>query len=173
MVVEPFDTAKSTSVKRSSTVRPSRRSRVSKSGHYPAMKGEFHAPGHNFTGPGTRFRKRQSMGIRPTGAVDTVSYYHDMSYSMIGRARPTGTFIAARLGHPLAAVISVGAQYGKGASDIGSGFAMYGAAVKDAYTGSYADFGYGVAGGTGLVLGGLVRFSNPVLTATTDWLGWT
>lgn len=41
---------------------------------------EFHLPGHNFTGPGTKFEKRVKRGDKPINKVDQISYEHDMAY---------------------------------------------------------------------------------------------
>lgn len=41
---------------------------------------EFHIPGHNFTGPGTKFEKRVKRGDKPINKVDAISYEHDLAY---------------------------------------------------------------------------------------------
>lgn len=44
---------------------------------------EFHLPGHNFTGPGTRLQERLEGGgpdSRPVNAVDAMSLDHDIAY---------------------------------------------------------------------------------------------
>lgn len=47
------------------------------------MKGEFHLPGHNFTGPGTQLQARLEGGgknAKPVNAVDALSVDHDIFY---------------------------------------------------------------------------------------------
>ena len=44
---------------------------------------EYHLPGHNFTGPGTKLRQRLEGGgpaSRPVNAVDELSLEHDIFY---------------------------------------------------------------------------------------------
>lgn len=42
---------------------------------------EFHLPGHNFTGPGTRLQERLARGDQPINRVDRISMEHDMQYA--------------------------------------------------------------------------------------------
>ena len=44
------------------------------------MQGEYHLPGHNFTGPGTKLRYRLERGDQPVNKVDALSLHHDMRY---------------------------------------------------------------------------------------------
>jgi hypothetical protein len=41
---------------------------------------EYHLPGHNYTGPGTEFKKRQARGDKPINRVDALSEKHDRVY---------------------------------------------------------------------------------------------
>ena len=48
---------------------------------------EFHLPGHNFTGPGTRLDRRLNPDdtpkdwSKPINRVDTAAYHHDLCYA--------------------------------------------------------------------------------------------
>ena len=48
---------------------------------------EFHFPGHNFTGPGTRLDRRLNPEdttkdwFKPINRVDTAAYHHDLCYA--------------------------------------------------------------------------------------------
>lgn len=44
------------------------------------MQGEWHLPGHNFTGPGTQLKYRLERGDDPVNKVDALSLHHDMRY---------------------------------------------------------------------------------------------
>ena len=44
------------------------------------MQGEWHIPGHNFTGPGTQLKYRLERGDEPINKVDALSLHHDMRY---------------------------------------------------------------------------------------------
>ena len=48
------------------------------------MRGEYHLPGHNFTGPGTQLKRRLERGDEPINAVDELSLHHDMRYEFYG-----------------------------------------------------------------------------------------
>ena len=48
------------------------------------MQGEFHLPGHNFTGPGTQLKYRLERGDEPINKVDALSLHHDMRYEFYG-----------------------------------------------------------------------------------------
>lgn len=50
------------------------------------MRGEWHLPGHNFTGPGTRLTERLERGDEPVNRVDALSLHHDIRYLGITRA---------------------------------------------------------------------------------------
>ena len=47
------------------------------------MQGEWHFPGHNFTGPGTRLEERLERGDEPVNRVDALSLHHDIRYQTI------------------------------------------------------------------------------------------
>lgn len=49
------------------------------------MQGEWHFPGHNFTGPGTRLGERLERGDEPVNRVDALSLHHDIRYQTIRR----------------------------------------------------------------------------------------
>lgn len=49
------------------------------------MRGEWHFPGHNFTGPGTRLEERLERGDEPVNRVDELSLHHDIRYQTIER----------------------------------------------------------------------------------------
>lgn len=49
------------------------------------MQGEWHFPGHNFTGPGTRLEQRLERGDEPVNRVDELSLHHDIRYQTIER----------------------------------------------------------------------------------------
>ena len=44
------------------------------------IQGEWHLPGHNFTGPGTQLQYRLERGDEPINKVDALSLHHDMRY---------------------------------------------------------------------------------------------
>ena len=44
------------------------------------LQGEYHLPGHNFTGPGTQLKYRLERGDQPVNRVDALSLHHDMRY---------------------------------------------------------------------------------------------
>ena len=44
------------------------------------MQGEWHLPGHNFTGPGTQLKYRLERGDEPINRVDALSLHHDLRY---------------------------------------------------------------------------------------------
>ena len=44
------------------------------------MVRELHLPGHNYTGPFTRFEQRQKRGDKPVNRVDAISEQHDYVY---------------------------------------------------------------------------------------------
>lgn len=48
------------------------------------MVRELHLPGHNYTGPFTRFKKRQQRGDKPVNRVDALSEIHDRAYEDAG-----------------------------------------------------------------------------------------
>ena len=43
---------------------------------------ELHLPGHNFTGPGTKFKKRLLRGDVPVKELDKAAQFHDITYSI-------------------------------------------------------------------------------------------
>jgi hypothetical protein len=43
---------------------------------------ELHLPGHNFTGPGTKLKKRLLAGSKPANKLDEKAMFHDMAYSI-------------------------------------------------------------------------------------------
>jgi hypothetical protein len=47
------------------------------------VQGEWHLPGHNFTGPGTRLKERLERGDEPVNRVDELSLHHDIRYQGI------------------------------------------------------------------------------------------
>lgn len=49
------------------------------------MRGEWHLPGHNFTGPGTRLQERLERGDEPVNRVDELSLHHDIRYQGINQ----------------------------------------------------------------------------------------
>jgi len=49
------------------------------------VQGEWHLPGHNFTGPGTRLEERLERGDEPVNRVDELSLHHDIRYLGISR----------------------------------------------------------------------------------------
>ncbi len=55
------------------------------------MRGEWHLPGHNFTGPGTRLEERLERGDEPVNRVDELSLHHDIRYQGIEK-NETGFF---------------------------------------------------------------------------------
>ena len=50
------------------------------------MQGEWHLPGHNFTGPGTNLKYRLERGDEPVNKVDALSLHHDMRYEFYDSA---------------------------------------------------------------------------------------
>ncbi len=50
------------------------------------LLGEWHLPGHNFTGPGTRLEERLERGDEPVNRVDALSLHHDIRYQGISRS---------------------------------------------------------------------------------------
>ena len=50
------------------------------------LQGEWHLPGHNFTGPGTRLEERLQRGDEPVNRVDELSLHHDIRYQSIERS---------------------------------------------------------------------------------------
>lgn len=48
------------------------------------MHGEWHLPGHNFTGPGTNLKYRLEQGQEPVNKVDALSLHHDLRYEFYG-----------------------------------------------------------------------------------------
>lgn len=44
------------------------------------MIGEYHLPGHNYMGPGTKVVDRLKMGALPTSYGDTLALNHDIDY---------------------------------------------------------------------------------------------
>jgi len=50
------------------------------------VQGEFHLPGHNFTGPGTQLKYRLERGDQPVNKVDALSLHHDMRYEFYDSA---------------------------------------------------------------------------------------
>jgi len=49
------------------------------------VQGEWHFPGHNFTGPGTRLEERLERGDEPVNRVDELSLHHDIRYQTISK----------------------------------------------------------------------------------------
>lgn len=49
------------------------------------FKGEFHFPGHNFTGPGTNLEARLARGDKPVDPTDEASMIHDIAYNNISK----------------------------------------------------------------------------------------
>ena len=47
-----------------------------------SIQGEWHLPGHNFTGPGTKLKYRLERGDEPVNKVDALSLHHDMRYEI-------------------------------------------------------------------------------------------
>jgi hypothetical protein len=45
---------------------------------------EWHLPGHNFTGPGTKLTERLERGDEPINRVDELSLHHDLRYQFYG-----------------------------------------------------------------------------------------
>ncbi len=43
---------------------------------------EMHLPSHNYTGPGTKLKKRMLRGDKPINKLDEKAMYHDMAYSI-------------------------------------------------------------------------------------------
>lgn len=66
------------------------------------MQGEWHLPGHNFTGPGTKLKYRLERGDEPVNKVDALSLHHDMRYefydSTFERFRADVQFIGGAVG---------------------------------------------------------------------------
>ena len=50
------------------------------------MQGEWHLPGHNFTGPGTQLKYRLEQGYEPVNKVDALSLHHDLRYEFYDSA---------------------------------------------------------------------------------------
>ena len=48
------------------------------------MQGEWHLPGHNFTGPGTNLKYRLERGDEPINKIDALSLHHDLRYEFYG-----------------------------------------------------------------------------------------
>lgn len=44
---------------------------------------ELHLPGHSFTGPGTKLKKRILRGDKPINELDQAAMLHDLQYSLI------------------------------------------------------------------------------------------
>ena len=42
---------------------------------------EFHIPGYNFAGPGTKLQKRLKRGDKPVNRLDGIAMIHDIDYS--------------------------------------------------------------------------------------------
>ena len=67
------------------------------------IQGEWHLPGHNFTGPGTKLQYRLERGDEPINKVDALSLHHDMRYQFYGDSefevfRADVQFIAGSIG---------------------------------------------------------------------------
>lgn len=66
------------------------------------MQGEWHLPGHNFTGPGTKLKYRLERGDEPVNKVDALSLHHDMRYefydSSFERFRADVQYIGGSIG---------------------------------------------------------------------------
>ena len=45
------------------------------------FKGEYHVPGYQYLGPGTRLETRQRIGSEPINELDRIAMYHDRGYS--------------------------------------------------------------------------------------------
>ena len=50
------------------------------------IQGEWHLPGHNFTGPGTNLKYRLERGDEPINKVDALSLHHDLRYEFYDSA---------------------------------------------------------------------------------------
>jgi len=66
------------------------------------VQGEWHLPGHNFTGPGTQLKYRLERGDEPINKVDALSLHHDLRYefydSSFERFRADVQFIGGAIG---------------------------------------------------------------------------
>lgn len=67
-----------------------------------SIQGEWHLPGHNFTGPGTKLKYRLERGDEPINKVDALSLHHDMRYefydSSFERFRADVQYIGGSIG---------------------------------------------------------------------------
>ena len=59
---------------------------------------EWHVPGYQFLGPGTKFREREARGERGINALDNLAYHHDKAYNTnpaysLGRLQADKTMI--------------------------------------------------------------------------------
>ena len=67
-----------------------------------SIQGEWHLPGHNFTGPGTKLKYRLERGDEPVNKVDALSLHHDMRYefydSSFERFRADVQYIGGSIG---------------------------------------------------------------------------
>ena len=60
--------------------RPGRRRQ--RGGKFDFQKGiEFHLPGYNFAGPGTKLAKRLKRGDKGINRLDDIALHHDIAYS--------------------------------------------------------------------------------------------
>jgi hypothetical protein len=55
----------------------------------PLFPGEKHLPCHNYSGPGTQYRKRQARGDQPINGIDYCSMIHDGDYDRITNSNMT------------------------------------------------------------------------------------
>lgn len=46
-----------------------------------SFTGEYHVPGYQYLGPGTRYADRQRLGIVPINDLDRIAMYHDRGYA--------------------------------------------------------------------------------------------
>ena len=68
-----------------------------------SFTGEYHVPGYQYLGPGTRYADRQRLGIVPINDLDRIAMYHDRGYAETAEAGTTSERVLGRSVHDLGA----------------------------------------------------------------------
>jgi len=105
--------------------------------------GEYHFEGYQYLGPGTKFQRRQELGIEPINDLDRIAMFHDQGYENSKENR-MGTSRALE----------------RGGYDLTAGIMMIGAAVNPM---SDAPLGLSLLSGTALLGQGLLRIHPATL----------
>ena len=115
-----------------------------------SFQGEYHFPGYNYLGPGTKFKTRQALGIDPINDLDRIAMYHDSQYSRTGSVNSSGL-----------PVLPIGRSPLRGVVDLGAGSAMLNAAYNPWSDLGWTDRGYAAGAGAVLLVQGIARL-HPV-----------